>query len=366
MKIECLKEKIKDAVSVAEKVTGKNLTLPILNSLLFVAKDSTLHIRATNLDLGIEIKIPAKVIEDGVAAVPGSILNNVLSHVHDKTVELKLKNNNLLLLAKNVSTTIKSYPYEDFPTLPHIESKHPFIIDAQKFVHALKSVSYAASLSDIKPEIASVYLYSDPEYLIFVATDSFRLAEKKLSIQKEHHQFGFVLIPIKNVLEISRILDSVSGDIAIHTDKNQISLVTDTLYVTSRLVDGVFPDYQQIIPKEFKTEATVLCQDVLEALKMSNIFSDKFNQVSFTVDPKEKEFTIHSQNADVGENIVAVDAALSGEKINLNFNFRYLIDCFPSIAKDSVSFQFSGEARPLVIRGIGDKTFTYLVMPLNK
>ncbi|MBI2108994.1 MAG: DNA polymerase III subunit beta [Parcubacteria group bacterium] len=365
MRIECVKEKIKNAVSIAEKVTGKNLTLPILSSLLFVAKGQMVRIRATNLDLGVEIIVPAKVEEEGVTAIPGGVLNNLLSNMHDKTVSLKLKNNNLSVSTKNISTVIKSYPYEDFPTLPHIKNKNPFIIDSHKFVSGLKSVSHSASLSDIKPEISSVYIFGDSDTVTLVATDSFRLAEKKLSVS-HGEQFSPVLIPLKNILEIIRILDEVSGDVEVHFDKNQISFVTENMYITSRIIDGVFPDYQQIIPKEFKSEATILKEDMINALKISNIFSDKLNQVDFSVDPKGKEFTVHSQNADVGEHVANIEGALSGEKLSLSFNQRYLIECFASIPKDSVVFQFSGEARPLVIRGVGDKSFMYLVMPLNK
>lgn len=365
MRIECVKEKIRNAVNIAEKVTGKNLTLPILNSLLFVAKENTLRIRATNLDLGIEILIPAKVEEEGVAAIPGNVLNNLLSNIYDKTVSLELKNNNLLVTTKNVRTIIKSFPYEDFPTLPLIKNKSPFAIDAYKFVTGLKSVSYSASLSDIKPEISSVYMYGDADNLTLVATDSFRLAEKKI-ILSQGEQFSPVLVPLKNISEITRILDGVAGTVEIHFDKNQISFVTEDMYITSRIVDGVFPDYQQIIPKEFKADATVLKEDMLNALKISNVFSDKLNQVDFLIDPKAKKFTVHSQNADVGEHTAHIDGALSGEKLSLSFNQRYLIDCFSSLPKDSMVFQFSGEAKPLVIRGVGDKSFMYLVMPLNK
>ena len=365
MNIECTKEKIKNAIAIAGKVTGKNLSLPILSSVLFVAKDKLLRIRATNLDLGIEILIPAKVDEEGITAVPGEILNNLLSHINDATLRFQLKNENILISTKNISTIIKTYPYEDFPTLPHIKNKNPFIIDSQKFVLGLKSVFYSASLSDIKPEISSIYIRSDADNLIMVATDSFRLAEKKISISQKI-QFPPTLIPFKNILEIIRILDSISGDVEIHFDKNQISFVTENMYITSRTIDGIFPDYEQIIPKEFKTEATMLKQDILDALKISNIFSDKLNQIDFLIEPKEKIFKIYSRNNDVGENTITVDAALSGEKISVNFNYRYLIDCFSSITKDSVVFYLNGEARPLVVRGIGDKSFTYLVMPLNK
>lgn len=365
MRAECVKDKIKESVGIAEKVTGKNLTLPILSSLLFIAKNKTIRIRATNLDLGIEIQIPAKVEQEGVTAIPGGVLNNLLSNIHEKTVHFELKNDNLFVSTNNISTLIKSYPYRDFPTLPHIKNNNPFSIDAQKFVSGLKSVSYSASLSDIKPEIASVYIYTDEGNMVIAATDSFRLAEKKIPIS-EKHQFPSVLVPLKNVLEIIRILDTVSSTVEIHFDKNQISFYADNIYITSRLVDGIFPDYKQIIPKEFMAEATMLKQDAADALKISNIFSDKSNQIDFHINPPKNIFSVSSRNADVGENTTRLDAALSGDELNLSFNYRYLIDCFSSIVKDSVTFQFSGQARPLVIRGVGDKTFMYLVMPLNK
>lgn len=365
MKVECLKDKIKQAVNIAEKATGKNLTLPILNSLLFIAKDNVLRIRATNLDLGVEIQIPAKIKKEGITAIPGDVLNNLLSLIHDKTVSFELQNKNLLITAKNVSTIIKSYSYEDFPTLPYIKNKSPFKIDIKKFISGLKSVVHSASLSDIKPEISSVYIYPESGYLTLVATDSFRLAEKKITISGQQ-QPPSIIVPLKNVSEIIRILDDVSGDMHVYFNKSQISFLADNVYITSRLIDGIFPDYGQIIPKKFTTEAIMLKQDVVDALKTSNIFSDKLNQINFSIDPGKKKFLIHSRNADVGEHTACVDAALSGEKLSLSFNYRYLVDCFSSITKDSVVFQFSGEARPLVIRGVGDTSFMYLVMPLNK
>jgi DNA polymerase-3 subunit beta len=137
--------------------------------------------------------------------------------------------------------------------------------------------------------------------------------------------------------------------------------------VVSRVIDGVFPDYRQIIPKGYATEAVVLKQDLLNALKISNIFSDKFNQIHLTIDPKGKIFQIQTKNSDVGENVTNVDAALTGDKVEINFNYRYISDCFQSIDADSVSLQFGGMNRPMVIRPVsGDQTFMYLAMPMNR
>jgi len=158
------------------------------------------------------------------------------------------------------------------------------------------------------------------------------------------------------------------GDtVKVKIGKNLISFEANGIYAVSRVIDGVFPDYKQIVPKNFTTEVVALKQDFLNALKISNIFSDKFNQVHISIDPKKKLFEIQTKNSDVGENKTAVDAAITGDPVEINFNYKYIIDCFQSIDADSVSLQLSGMNRPMVIRPVsGDQTFMYLVMPMNR
>lgn len=365
MKLECIKDKIKEAVSLTERVTSKNLTLPVLQTILLIAKNKTLILRSTNLDLGVEIKIPVKIVKDGVVAVPGSILNNFLSNVHDNSIIIDSENDNVVIKTKNSSTTIKSYPYDDFPTIPTLLKEESCTIDSKKFVDGLRSVWYSASFSDSKPEISSVYVYQDNENLVFVATDSFRLAEKRIQFSHKGRISSF-LIPFKNVTELIRIFGGSDGDMLISLNKNQISFKADEIYVVSRIIDGVFPDYKQIMPKDFVSNVIVLRQDIINALKLNNLFSDRLNQINIHLNPAKKIFQLNSKNSDVGENTVQIEAALSGNSLDLNFNHKYVFDCFQSITKDSLSLQFSGENKPLVIQGVGDKSFTYLVMPLTQ
>ena len=149
-------------------------------------------------------------------------------------------------------------------------------------------------------------------------------------------------------------------------NKNQISFSSDNVYLTSRVIDGVFPDYRQIIPKTSSTNVVLLKQDLLNALKLSNIFSDKFNQVNLKLSPKEKVFELSSANNDIGENKTYLDAALTGESIELSFNYKYFLDCFQSISTDSLSIKFSGAGSPLVVSPLGDTSFIYLIMPMNR
>ncbi len=365
MKLECEVEKIKNAIFQTEKIIGKNLTLPVLNSILFIASGKSLKLRATNLSLGIEIEIPAKIEKEGVIAIPGSVLVGIFSNIfQNENIQLEGIDGNLLIKTKKSKIKLKGQPHEDFPTIPIVSGKN-IEIEAKKLIEGIKSVYYSSSVSDVKPEISSVYIYSNEDSLVFVSTDSFRLAEKKIKI-KGTEEISGILIPFKNIPEILRIFGDFSSVVKICFNKNQISFSANNIYLTSRIIDGIFPDYRQIIPKESKTEVIILKQDLLNALKLSNIFSDKFNQVNLSIKPKEKIFEFSSENNDIGENKTYLDASLEGEEVELSFNYKYFIDCLQSINTDSVFIKFNQASKPMVVGGVSDNSFTYLIMPMNR
>lgn len=364
MKAECSKDTLRNGIQQAERMLGKNLSLPVLSGILLSAQGNTIVLRATNLDLGIEIRIPAKIDGEGSTVIPGNILSGILSAIYDGKVTIEVANENLTISTTNTKSVVKCLPADDFPTLPTLSGAQSFTVSAQKFVDGVKSVWYSASASDMKPEIASVYIYPENDDMVFAATDSFRLAEKKVSIRK-NTQFSPILVPYKNTVEILRVFEGLGEDITVSFNKNQISILSGGVYVTSRIIDGVFPDYRQIIPKEHSTEAIILKQDVINALKMTNLFSDKFNRVDVRVDPVKKLFEVEAKNQILGENTTKIDATLSGKEISCGFNQKYILDCFQAIKHESVTFRFSGVGRPLVIQGVGDNSFMYLVMPLT-
>lgn len=367
MKIECVKDKITKAISQTERVTGKNLTLPVLGCVLLEANKNNLIIKSTNLDLGVELHLPVKVIESGKVAVPGGVLNNLLTNIPgDNSIILETTNTNTLKVTnKKTSTVIKTIPHDEFPNIPRVSEDQSIRIQSGDFVKGLKAVWYSASVSSVKPELSSVYIAADDEQLVFAATDSFRLAEKKIKAKKGK-LVDHILIPFKNIPDIVRLLDDLNDEIVIFVTKNQISFTHPNLYLTSRVIDGVFPDYKQIIPPSGTTEATVLKQDLMSALKVANVFSDKFNQVNINASPSGKNLEIKTTNADVGESVNKIDAVLSGEDIAVNFNHKYITDSFQAVDADSVSLSFNGMSRPLVIRPVGDRSFLYLVMPMNR
>ncbi len=365
MKVECEIEKIKNGILLAEKITGKNLTLPVLSSILLEATNKTLKLKAMNLSLGIEIDIPAKVSEEGILAISGNSLASVFSNIVQKeNIILEGSDGNLLIKTKKNKIKLKGMSYEDFPTIPMVTG-NDFEIESKKIVEGIKSVYYSASPSDIKPEISSVYVYGEQNDLVFVSTDSFRLAEKKIKLKNSIENFN-VLIPFKNIAEILRVIGETNQNIKVCFNKNQISFSLDGIYLTSRIIDGIYPDYRQIIPKESKTEIVLLKQDLLNALKISNIFSDKFNQLNLNINIKDKICELSSSNNDVGENNTYLDAVLKGEDVSLAFNYKYFLDCFASLSTDSVSIKLDGPFKPMIINSVSDNSFTYLIMPMNR
>jgi len=367
MKLELIKNKLKEVTSLAEKVAGKNLSLPILSSLLLEAKDNVLIIKATNLDVGLEIQIPAKITEEGSIAVGGSILNGFLGNLNkEEKIKIESIKDNIHLSTESSSTLIKSYSAEDFPVIPRVQEGNPISFNSRDLVLGLRSVLYSASVSDIKPEISSVYIFQEEKELVFVATDSFRLAEKRISFKDKDQEFQSVIIPFKNVSEIVRIFENLDEEVKIEANKNQISFYTDKIHLTSRVIDGNFPDYRQIMPKKFKTEIVVLREELISALKLANIFSDKFNQINIKLLPTSNIFELNSKNQDVGENNVSLQADLSGDDIEMSFNAKYILDSFQSINSEKIILRFNEKNRPLLILGVGDTSFQYIIMPINR
>jgi DNA polymerase-3 subunit beta len=196
-------------------------------------------------------------------------------------------------------------------------------------------------------------LYGEAGKLTAVATDSFRLAEKTVPLRLGG-SVPQLLLPARNAAELMRILDTVQGEVELYYNDNQISTHVGDIYYTSRLIDGTFPNYKQILPKTFSTEVVVLREDLSSALK------------SFRIEPSKKSVLLSSRNPDVGEQVSTIKATISGEAVAMNFNGRYLADSLQAISGESVRIQSNGAGKPLVIKDAADASFLYLAMPMNR
>lgn len=368
MRIECLKDKLQRAIFLTERIVGKNLSLPILANIFLEAKKNNLIIRSTNLDIGIEVKIAANIEKEGSLIVKPSILSSFLNNLkNEDKIKMELINDNLDIKTKNTSTIIKCESIDDFPIIPSIKNENLLIIKANEFIKGLKSVFFAASFSDIKPEIASVYIYKQNNKLFFVATDSFRLAEYKVNLNNDQISFNQIIIPFKNITEIIRVFEDSDYDLNIYTDENQLTIYTSDFYLTSRIIDGVYPDYRQIMPKQFKTQINIKKEDLIQTLKLNSIFLNKLNQIKINFDFKNKTLKFETKNQDIGENatVLPVEIEKGEEDIQMNFNAKYIIDSFNSINEEVITLNFNETNKPLLIQGLNNNKFSYIIMPLN-
>lgn len=366
MKIECVVEKLQNSIEKIQSIPSRNTSLPLIQNIFLEAKGTTLTIRATNLEVTVEIIIPIKIEVEGSVLVSNDLFSKLISSLStsEKKATLEVIEGMLHIYVGKNKTTLHIYPPEDFPTLPNIiQNSLSCSIKTTQFLEGIKSVYYSAALSDMKPEIASVYVYTNENELVFVATDSFRLAEKRIKT-KITTPFN-IIIPIKNINDILKLLSNEKDDITLHFNKNTIYLETENIHISSRIIDGTFPNYHLIIPKESTTTISLLKQDISTTLKGLMLFSDKFNQTKLFANQNEKSCVFKTQNQSIGEAEYVVDANVRGEALELNFNYKYLQDALGTLYKESIILECTTPNKPIVVKSASDQTFLYLIMPLR-
>lgn len=352
------------ALELVGRISTRHITLPVLQCVRMEAKNGVITLQATNLEISIEVPIQGKVIEDGLVAVPTQIFLQSIQFISEKEITFRTEEQVLQLETSHTKTSIKTFAVDEFPTLNQLQGEESKI-QGTAFSFGIKSVAFAASQTSIKPELGSVFIQQKKEHsLTFVATDSFRLMEKTVS-QKGLVFEQSIMVPQKNAIELARICDVVNEDPVLVTNENQCAFRFPCgVYVSSRLVTGSFPDYIQIIPKEYVTHVTVLKDDLARSFKKTNIFLNKFRQVSLMI--TDDSLTISSQNNEVGHTTDTVRAKVEGEELSLSFNQQYIMDPLTHINDDSVKMSFAGLGRAMVMQGLNDTSLRYLVMPMNK
>ncbi len=367
MNIICLQKNLKQALNITEKIIGRNLTLPILNNLLLFVDKNKLKISSTNLEIGINSSIIGKVKSTGSITIPARLLTDFISNLPNEKIELKTKDNQLEIKCKKLKSLIKGLSADDFPIIPKITEK-PFIkIKGSVLKNSLSQVVEFASLSGSRPEISGIYINFNKNLIKLAATDSFRLAEKNIEINNNSKELKnqSIIIPQRTIQEVSRILGDEEIDVEIALSNNQILFNLGSTQVISRLIEGQYPDYQQIIPDSFQTQLIVDRNELISNIKIASLFSGKINDIKVYIDPKKSILEILAKDADIGENKSKIDAKIEGKEVEIIFNYKYLLDGLNNIFSDKVIIGLNTSAKPVVLRPVGDASYTYVVMPIK-
>jgi len=372
MKIEVLKDNFKNGLGIVEKIVGKNLSLPILDNVLITTENNFLNLNSTNLETAIKVWTLAKIIKPGKVVVPAKFLSSFISSLPNEKVLLEEKNHGLYIECKNYKNNVQGFNPEEFPLIPEFKDAECFEIDNQKFCQGLSQVTDIASVSQSRPEISGIYFYFSKNILKIVATDSFRLAEKTILLDNPiKNNFSFIL-PQKPAREIINILNDKDGKTKIYVLPNQTMFEFPMkefnhpqVQVISRLIEGEYPNYQEIIPNTFKTKILLKRDEFLDQIKTASLFSGKLNEIKFKIQAGDKEFQISAQDSDIGQSQSVIPAKIEGDSMEISFNYKFLTDGLSRMKSSEVIFNISKEEGACVLSPVGDANYTYVVMPIK-
>lgn len=366
MKIYIQKDHLEQALSDVTKIAQPNHHNQTLQGVRITTRPHMVIFESTNIEMSVEVRSPGESDIENSCVIPAKTFYDVVKLLSPGEIILSITEQVCTIQTKKGVINLTLLSPQEFPPLPKTQSKVKYILPRAQFIQGIQSVIYSASNSTIKPELASILVYSEGSSLVFVATDSFRLAEKKITYSSEE-EFPTILIPAKNAHEIVSFLQNTKDEQVIITiDDDLCMFTTETIALSSRLTSGTFPEYRKIIPKQFYAECIMLKEDVASALKKAAIVSDATKQVTISVNTGEKNIVFTSKNTTTGEMSEHIVGTIEGQSLVLNFNQRYMIECFQSVPVDSVRFSFAGPSKPLIIQGVSDGSFLYVVMPMNK
>jgi DNA polymerase-3 subunit beta len=372
MKIIILKEKLKEGINIVERITQKSLTLPILNNILIKGEKTFISLTSTNLEIGLRWWALAKIEKEGEIVIPARLLANFVGFLPNKPLELETEDLFLNIKVGEYKSRIKGFSPEDFPLLPRINQEEKVNINSRVFCQALSQVFDIASPSLVRPEISGVFFHFQREQIKIVATDSFRLAEKKIFSQLPlTKEYSFIL-PQLAAREIINIFSEKENDLRIYFSPNQVlfeSMLSETnhpqIHLLSRLIEGDFPDYQAIIPKKYETQVILDKNEFLNQIKSASLFSGKINEVKLNILAQKEKVEIFSQNPDLGEYKSFLPGKIKGKSLSISFNYRFLIDGLLKIKSPEVIFDLTNEEGPAVLRPVDKEDYLYVIMPIK-
>lgn len=348
-------------------VASKNVTLPILNNILIRAHSDRLEFSATNLEIGITTSIRGKIDAPGVYTVPAKLLHDYVSVLPEGNISFELTDHGFKVTSERSHTLIKGAPAEDFPVIPAFESKHTISSSGVELRNALSQVMFAAATDEMRPEISGVFHHIQANTITLVATDSYRLAEKKVACHNQGKVENSVIVPLNTLSEVVRIIGEEDQPVEISFGESQIQYQYADVTLISRLVEGNYPDYQQIIPSNSDHQVGIEVMELTNVIKAASLFCKPgINDVTLSFGGENKQLTVSAANSQSGENTSTVNATVTGGSVSIVFNYRYLLDGLAALEADSVTIGLTNSTSPGLLTPDGDDTYRYIIMPIRQ
>jgi DNA polymerase-3 subunit beta len=385
MKVVCTQESLLHGIQIVQKGISNRIGLPIYNGILFEASnDNIVHLFATDLEIGIDCYIPAQVIETGSTVIPNKIISELIRKFPEGKIEIECAENNITTIKENNSNyKILGFSAEEFSNFPEIKMRTKIKLTQKIFKEAIQQVIFAASKDENMTFLNGALLKIIGNKMEIVTTDSHRLALKNitvLNIEKSSTDELEVIIPFRALLELSKLLlDDEDVFIEIKISEKQIMFILfpdsqkNCIRIFSRLIEGQFPNYHQIIPDSFKTEIKIDTNDFRDKMERISLFvREDLNTVRIEVTNKEDtekiekcEIILKAESPTVGEALEKISCLKEGEDIIITFNSDYILDVLKIIKTNHTIIKLNDPLNPVIITPEEDKDYTYILMPVR-
>jgi DNA polymerase-3 subunit beta len=362
LRITVSKDELVAALGVVSRAVSARTSVQILSGILLEAQGSELRLAATDMELSLRANVPAQIEGDGAIVLPGKTFVDIarLLPADEVAIEHKPAESVVHVTSGSASYTLHTYNPEDFPRLPELDAVQTFSVDRESLLETISRVARAASRDESRPVLTGVLVSFTGGKLVMAATDSYRLAVKETELDGTAPELE-AIVPSRALQELARIANhGETVEVGVH--ENQVLFSTDGAWLTTRRIDGQFPNYRQLLPEQFEHELTLPRTEILEVVRRASVMIQRATPLQLRF--AEGELTVIARTHEVGESQESMPVGFSGETLEIGFNADFLRDGLESMDGDDVRFKLISPLRPAVLQGESDD-FTYLVMPIR-
>jgi DNA polymerase-3 subunit beta len=362
MKVVCSRDELAQKLAVVARAVSTRVSVQILSGVLLRAENGRLHLAATDMELSLRSSLEAQVEGEGAVVVPGRLLVDLvrLLPAAEVTLEHRAEEGVVHLTCGPSSSTLHTYSAEDFPRLPDLDAVGTFTVDREALLDTISRVARSASRDESRPVLTGILVRFEGGRLVMVATDSYRMSVKETALGGESPELE-AIIPARALSELSRIAQSGETlELGVH--ENQVVFAADEVWLTTRRIDGQFPNYRQLLPESFEHEVALPRTELLDAVRRVAVMAQRNSPLRMRF--AEGELTLLAQTQDVGEAKESLPVGFTGEPLEIGFNADFLREGIESVTADEIQLRLISPLRPGLIRAEGDD-FWYLIMPIR-
>jgi len=373
MRVSCLQDNLSKGLAIVGRAVATRTTLPITNNVLLATEESRLKLAATNLEIAVSCWIGAQVEEEGAITIPARLLTDFVNSLPPERIDFALspKTRTLELKCARSEARISGHDVDEFPPIPHIGDGLMTKVEPELLATAIRQVVFAAATEESRPVLTGVDAEFEGEKLTLAAADGFRLAVQTLPLAQPVAARTAVIIPARSLAELNRLLGGQEEpvEITINPQRSQVLFRLQDVEMVSQLIQGTFPNYNQLIPQSYVTKAVVDVSAFSRATKTAAIFArDGSGIVRLVITPGEElspgRLTISARAEEVGDNVGEIDAIVDGEATKVAFNSKYLMDVLTILEEEQVALETTSPSSPGVFRPVGTGNYLYVVMPM--